>query len=1023
MKHGNQEIEAQTQTYSPGRKRLSSLFVFLFLLAISLHAQVTDTRIFKQRAGEEFQDEDAEADEKEDVPTPPVGKMTLAADFVKEGDALAPGSMFFNVLKIDNPSDEVQHFQVNFDIPPRCKLILQPGDDQELNLAPGKTKYMPVRLAFPTDVVGGVPYELKAAIIHPTGKSSLSPPIEKEIFFEQVCKWRFSTPESKVFLARSEQKFQEIAFKLKNYGNCAEEIDLKLQLGSYLESPQARMGNIQLKIPVRPSTDTLVLVDVRVKKGAPEGGEGLKLSAEASSPFDTLAQTLAVFFEVVDDAFINELQEDESPLILAFDQAGIGTDAISSFRLGGRILLTGDRDISYRYETTANLLSPSLSDAREVFWEKARMIAAYNTPAYRFSVGDVSGGSGISVSGRGIKISKGFGKKDEVMQNRVGFTLVKGLASPTWGMAASVSSKFSDRFSAFGSFTYNNDKVKHLSTTAPSAGFNLAVGEYGRLSASGLFTSQSEMGRASANKNGFGYQVEYGLSKDRLTFKAKNSYGSQHLANGDRGTLKLRAKAAYDFGRKGRLGVSYHNLRTLIEDEDAEGQLHSIGSQSNEVIKAAYNLRLGRVALGAGIENRMNKKKYSLLGGGTFFQGSRTYRLGASTKWKHNNSPEKFLAPSVVAGMTELTRYNTPGEVYNPKYAFARAGLKGQYKGLAFHAVYNYGPRQGLNDVFFTETEGSIYQQDINISASHKYLSADESFSLYSDAQFEYNLNEQIARLQASTQAEYAFNNGWSIHLGSGLNLKDVFEKQKSSQERLSIADLISVNAGAKKVFDFDQPRLKYYNLRLHFFKDANGNKTWEAGEEGIKSVLVQVERTKEPVMTNKGPLQVKFKPPNVMSDEMGFVEIAKAPQGSYLVHLEELFMMTDYANLNSFHLEVFLNRHKTILVPYSKSVTLSGKVKITRDKFSRLHGITPANIRVTVIDQNGDQHYALTSGDGSYIITVPYSETYRISMKNVLGKQFDLIGAEQELETERDKSRYEVGFHFKEKGRGINFN
>jgi len=175
--------------------------------------------------------------------------------------------------------------------------------------------------------------------------------------------------------------------------------------------------------------------------------------------------------------------------------------------------------------------------------------------------------------------------------------------------------------------------------------------------------------------------------------------------------------------------------------------------------------------------------------------------------------------------------------------------------------------------------------------------------------------------------------------------------------------------------------------------------------------------------MTNKGPLQVKFKPPNVMSDDKGFVEIAKAPQGSYLVHLEELFMMTDYANLNSFHLEVFLNRHKTILVPYSKSVTLSGKVKITRDKFSRLHGITPANIRVTVIDQNGDQHYALTSSDGSYIITVPFSNTYRVSMKNVLGKQFELIGAEQELKTEGDKSRYEVGFHFKEKGRGINFN
>ncbi|MCI4668185.1 MAG: hypothetical protein MRZ79_08610 [Bacteroidia bacterium] len=1024
IKHYNSLTKKNGREWSAFGIRFAFMLLIFIFGSFGLRAQVGEDDIFKQRAGQELEDvengENTEGEIKGDTQNEDVGTLVLNAAFVKVADPLAPGAMFFNVLKIDNTTDQKQVFKVNFEHNPRCNLIIQGGDKGTIELAPGASKYMPVRLSFPTDALGGVNYPLTAKVLADSDGKRIAPLVKADISFEQVCKWLFTTPESKMFVSSSDQKFVEIPFKIKNSGNCPEKTQVTISLGADLESPMARLGKIKLEIPVTPSKDTTFTIDVRPKKGS-SGGEGSKLIATAVSPFDTVAQELGVSFEVVDDEFINELKEEEAPLILSFNQSGFNEEGQSNIAVAGKILLTGDRDISYRYETGGQLLGPNPIDAKDLLWNKARMMATYSTNAYRFSLGDVSGGRGISVSGRGVKLAKGFGKEGE-QQHRVGVTLVKGVGSPSLGLAAEVSSKFSKTFSAFGGFTYNRDKVNMLATTAPTAGFDLGIGQNARLSASGIFTTQAEMGRATDNKSGVGFNAEYGYSKDRLKFKAKSSYGSKDLANGDAGTFKLNARADYDLGKMGRLGVSYNNIRTLIEDENPDGSSYAVGNKSNEVIKAAYNVNVGKISLGAGVTNRTNKQKYSLLGGGQFYQGSRTYQLGAGTKLKMNNSPEKYIAPSVVAGMTQLTRHNTTGDVYHPKYYFLRAGLKGQYKSFAFNALYDYGLKQGINDVFFYEGEGSIYQQRASVAASHRYESADERFTMGSEMTFDYDINEQVAQMKLATRAEYAFKSGWSLSVGAGSKLKDLFKKKESSGQPFSIADMISVNAGAKKVFDFDQPRLKYYNLRLHFFKDANGNKKWEHGEEGIANILVKVERTKEPVMTKHGPLMVKFKPPNIMSDKKGLVEVAKAPHGSYLIHLEELFRMTDYANLNSFHLEVFLNMNKTILVPYSKSVTIEGKIKITRDKFSRLHGISPANIRVTVIDQNGDKHYALTNATGTYMITVPYSETYTVKMKNVLGSKFELIGEEQEIKSEDEKSRYAVGFHFKEKGRGINF-
>ena len=70
-----------------------------------LYGQITDTDIFKQRAGEE-QEGDKEKHSSQSSEPKLVESQTTAA-FVKIAPPLAPGEMFFNVLKIENKSGEI----------------------------------------------------------------------------------------------------------------------------------------------------------------------------------------------------------------------------------------------------------------------------------------------------------------------------------------------------------------------------------------------------------------------------------------------------------------------------------------------------------------------------------------------------------------------------------------------------------------------------------------------------------------------------------------------------------------------------------------------------------------------------------------------------------------------------------------------------------------------------------------------------------------------------------------------------
>ncbi|TAE55721.1 MAG: hypothetical protein EAZ89_05410, partial [Bacteroidetes bacterium] len=370
---------------------------------------------------------------------------------------------------------------------------------------------------------------------------------------------------------------------------------------------------------------------------------------------------------------------------------------------------------------------------------------------------------------------------------------------------------------------------------------------------------------------------------------------------------------------------------------------------------------------------------------------------------KSKNNSDVTFTPTAGLGISSTYLGSNAGA----RSISAKAGVTARFKYGSLSAEYLSQPGPVRRD--YVDEEKVKNGQEIRLGSSWHKDFFDKRLSLDGSATVSYLLRSQQVKAEMAAGVSYKGENGWSF----GADVKVDPTKVASGE------GAASVSLNARKVIEAPQPRLRYYNLKVVFFKDENGNRLNEPTEAGVSNVLVSLQRSKEPSPTGE-PIQ--FKPPEIMSDEKGLVSYLKAPQGTYFISLKELFAQTQYTNMNGSELEVLLNKHTTLLVPYTKSVMITGNVSIARDKFSRLTGISPARIRVTVTDANGAVSHSLTDDKGNFIISAPFTEKYTVTLKNVLGDKFDLPDGTQEIQVTNGEQRFEVNFHFKEKGRSINF-
>jgi hypothetical protein len=925
----------------------------------------------------------------------------LEVGFVKAREEVPPGVMCFNVLKILNNSDQTFSFTPLYEAPELAKLIVQEQDQQEITLMPGQSRFIPVRMSFPAQTEGGQPYRLSARLSR-SGGEDLGPPVSSEVSFQKQSKWMAVSPLKRMYTSAGDENYTYVPVTLSNTGNVRELFTAEIAAGSLLDIE----GGADLhpwQFSLRPGRDTSLRIGVRCEAGSSmSSGADYRFDLRLRSE-DGHQEEISVFFERIESSFVNQRSEEESPLIIDMRRLMSGAEAGNAvLGLSGNILLKNQRDISYRYETQNAFFTDRSKSAGDAYWRQARMLLQYKTPDRLLRVGDIGGGSGYTVGGRGI----GYQHKGEKYQADALF--VKSVQSPAWGYALQYQRTPSQQLRWRAGYAYSRNPEALTQVQAPSAGISFEPLPKQRISADFTFTRLSTYGRGvkPVDQRGLGYQLQYGGQVGEWGLTLKNSYASLgYVGSGNRGAMIVESEAGRKYGSQRSLRLSYTYARRNLDTRDEEGLQTAYGTSLSHRLNASYNFHLGKMplALGSTLQRQRGEQFFTRTGESDAF-GSSQARVSVASSWKSQKNSDISLTPLVQAGLTRVDQLPN-GSIVNPNLYFFRAALDYRYKYGGISAEYAYQPVEGTRE--HAANPFAAYAKQIKLDATFdKEIWAEKLYlSLLASAAYD---AEGVA-VKAKQSIRYETESGWGANI-------DLSWQPVGSGSRDP-----SVSVGVRKVVETQQPRLKYYTLKVEFFKDANGNRIREPEEEGISQILVNLGPSKNPTLPPAEGQNNKYKPEGIMSDASGFVSFVKAPAGEYELTLEELFPPMDFTNVMGLRFDILLRQHTKFVIPYARSIIIAGKVEITRDKYSRLHGISPANIRVSVLDAQGNSFYALTDDRGNYLLSFPYTENFKVSMNNVLGEKFELVNAEQSFVSEGTQ-RFEVSFHFKEKGRSINF-
>lgn len=981
---------------------MTSLRRLLILgLCLIICTSVLDNRLAAQAIADDEILPDRQMPSETAKPKPPVattgGAGALSAitvAFVKADEILPAGVMFFNVFKIQNTGAAPISFTPEFSIPPRTNLMLQEADKGELQLNPGESKFMPVRVSFPTDAEGGVQFEVTGVIMGKNGEAGQS--ATAKIEFERSSRWQISTPLSKVYASSISTDFTAVNFMLRNRGNAAEKLNLFFEAGELLKMEGGINGTMVLDFVLRPSTDTVIVVNILSKpyEGDGSAGDKARLQVLAKNHPDSAGQDVVVIFDTKEGAFRNVIK-DESPLNISINQNGFGGEgANTAIGIGGTILYKDERSFRYQFDTQHNFLGGATPFNP---FKSSQMRIEYATPERSFQAGYSGGNLGMAYQ----RNMEGKSYRAAIVQNlKTGATDLSGNYKTTLGRNVAGSSSLSIR----------SDKLAGSHSVVTDVGANISLSEHQRLTVktTGSYGKTTHESGKVFKGAGLAYELEYDVEVGRLKVNLSNSFASKNYYGSDRGTFRIEGDAIYEVRPGSFLKVAYGKSTKRTEGVSKDGTIANLKKSNQEKLAASYNFSVGNMPFAAGAtyaKTSMNNNIHSL--DTTVSSATNSYGLSLGTTFKSGKNGGIQLSPSMQLGMANQDQEGKPAN-YN-----ATMSLKGRIRQVTVSADYEMAMTSGGQKSALGE--GKTVKERMQFAASYMYPLIADRLILNTSGEVSYDMATKEMKTGATASLDYQSGRNWTFNISANMDPLSMFSKGPGKQST-------AVSVGASRSFDMPQPRLKYFNIKVQFFKDFDGNRQMDGDDEGISNILVEILRTEDPVDTVGGRPEIRFEAPSLMSDPSGKVVFHKAPQGNYLLRLDELFPPMTYTNLYGESLEVTLNRHVTILVPFTESVTIKGKVNITRDKYSRLVGVSAKNIRITITDPLGDQYYALTTATGEYIINVPYALNYKVSMKNVLGDKFELTNGEQEVQVEEDNNRYNVQFNFKEKGRSVNF-
>lgn len=926
----------------------------------------------------------------------------LDVKFAKHSVEAKKGKTIFNVVKIINQSSQSQTFTLNITAPSGWQVI--GSENQELTLPPLDSILIPVRVAIGDKVRGDIGYSIIAALTDSKGNT-----IKNEYSFIKIpreidLKVRFLT---RFDYLDQQSGHSQIKIKVENKGNREELVSLIFEGDNYIGISSARLQNFVQDITIPPYSDSTYTVDAYLNKGIDISKEIFRVNLTARTIDSTYRGT--TWLRNLSSNYTNYIPESRRVLVAELFARGLFSNyAKPSYAsiIQGNLIFTNKRELYYFYNNYSTNNSKDL-------YKYNRMWVGYKTEKYNIQIGDINKSIETSLFGRGGSV--------EVELKKVKFEVnaSQRIINPQNNFGSKIDFSPSKIISFTLGGTYNKSLNENFESKLGLFGARFVLFNNFKI---GIETSLNNVlfGRTSdtlINKKALGYSTIINYSKKSLNISIKYKAGEKFFNSSYNGRSEFMMQSIYQFKNNSSLQHYALDYRTNPGDY----RTYSIIKQPftnfhKQLLTYGYNANPKfYVFTGPGFEINSSDIFPVIQKGIDYFSTLvYNYNLGARLK---GQVPGSSLTTQIFTGFVNV--YHKPTHFIDSTFSISGTKNRFSYQSFSINlrqpkwgvqAMYTNGPRSIYEQ--FGWYYGSRATRLLRVMPYFDSFVYKEIIRLMVNVSYSNDLVSKSSYSNITSQLFWYLPKDWQVRF---LNVYTV-QARTTSTETVERFQNMYFEASLRKEFGIQQPTIKFYDLKIKFFKDYNGNRIMNENEPGIKNVLINIQRIDE--NTNQFP---DFTSGELLSNQYGEVNFENIPAGIYQINYNPVGNEAGTFSKSDVDLTINLKKNSTFEIPFVEKNKVFGKIVLNRSRLSGLGKVDVSNIRITATDSRGNTFSTLTNKDGEFTIFAPITDEYIVNVNNIFYENFDIRQNNFRVQFNGYK-QFEVNFVFDEKVRRINF-
>lgn len=943
-------------------------------------------------------------------------KDTVVMSFLKYKISHSADSSIFNVLKIINYKKEKFEGLIETILPEGWHGIGLPMG--KVSIEPGDSFFIPFRLIEPNKVYGGQAYVitsfLKSNKEKYFGTFFIDVPVKSDWFMKV---------NSNTIYFNELYDLKDFKILLSNKGNVSELIKLTFEAGKLLNLIGFNELNNFVYISLPAGSDTILNYNVSYKKEL-NNNESYLDNIERETTLRVIASNgktkrETIQFRKVRSYFVLQKNQSQSPLNFNL-QVGNLLSATQPFifaNVYGSILFTKKRELSYLFGLQNQVFNtPNINTGSLI--QSLPLRINYKEPKYNISVGNLA----LNNSFGGIIGTGVVAELNSIKNNIFKIGAVKNL-SPNSNAGLMIDHKISilNKIKLNTNILYINNLFLNNKNNTFMGNIGSGYSFYKHHSLNGLIgISRVKYFEAIAqglNSNdttiiGINYRLSYSGSWDKLKITALTSRNINGIFSKN---IYYEATGVYELSKVSKIRFI---LNRNIINSSSSFQTYLLNNNKAQIdfVRLSYSSIFRTIFYETGLMYNGNEQNnYNALNN---FNNIYSNRLKACfLNVKHKISSQKSISANISIGYRNnynisFTNSNYPvikREVFN---SIISANYLNKFFTINFGTSY---------EPFYFNSGNGIYTkietQSVFIRPKYERYYLDRTVLLTIYGNYYLQLPSNSENISINPRIDWLFKNGLTANARININQNSTRNSETGVK---SVFRNINLILGITKSFDLDQPRSKYYNLKVICYHDINGNKIREENEPFIPNILVGIKNKLNNNSTTEEE-ESNFSEIELMTNINGEINYINMPFGNYLLNFLPVVNLKDLICANGAEQDLYMNSNYNLYVPYSQSYRVKGYVKLNRDTLSSLGKISLKGVRITAKGNKGEEFAALTDENGFYAIDIKNAGQYLVKVNNIFGNKF-LINYDEQMVDFNGLKLFELDFVFNETKRKVNF-